>query len=81
MAIEPASRVFSLPTIALPIVDGVPKAANDNGRVWPLIHFPKAGTPPPEADRPKLPHSNKLAHCSGHRHRVIWFTTATCESS
>ena len=41
MAIEPASRVFSLPTIPLPIVDDAPKAADENGRVWPLIPFPE----------------------------------------
>lgn len=39
MAIEPTLHDFSLPTIPYPNVYEVPKAANENGRTWPLIPF------------------------------------------
>jgi hypothetical protein len=38
-AIEPAPPHDLL--LALPIVDETPRAANDNGLVWPLIPFPE----------------------------------------
>jgi hypothetical protein len=39
VAIDPAPpHDLSLP---LPMVDAAPRAANDNGLVWPLIPFPE----------------------------------------
>jgi hypothetical protein len=39
MAIEPAPQEDFL--APLPMPEELPKAANDNGRAWPLIPFPE----------------------------------------
>jgi hypothetical protein len=43
MAIEPAPQEDDLADYLAPLAmpDELPKAANDNGRAWPLIPFPE----------------------------------------
>lgn len=41
MAIEPAPQDDFVPALPLPVVNEAPKAANDNGMIWPLIPFPE----------------------------------------